>query len=358
MFLPSDTIGQLFVGDNAQRGWLWGTLRPNHAGEPWHILDIPGAGMHRVPILPPGELAVAEASAEPIPADRAERWSRTIGALGGTDIWQRLTELPIAVIGCGRAGSLVATHLARLGVQRLTIIDDDLVERHNLGEMDGVSEAMIGCAKVAAVADSLYEIVSPVRPHIQPVFASIRQPQAQLHARSTAVIFCCVDNDAARLTTAILATLHHCVLIDIGSGIAFPAPQRPVPATGSPSPPERTMAATVRMILPGDGCLLCRGGLADYAGALDALWRPGAHAAVPWHEQRAGSLRSLNQLAATLAVQLLQDLVAERRTSSTWVQPTFDSAGLLRCEYPNPPLPGTSCSLCRRAGMGEAGLIG
>ena len=52
-------------------------------------------------------------------------WSRTIGALG-EPAWRRLTELHVAIVGCGRTGSLVATGLNHMGVKRLALIDPDL----------------------------------------------------------------------------------------------------------------------------------------------------------------------------------------------------------------------------------------
>ena len=39
-----------------------------------------------------------------ISSDDSERWSQLIGALGGQDVWQRLTSLHCCLIGTGRTG--------------------------------------------------------------------------------------------------------------------------------------------------------------------------------------------------------------------------------------------------------------
>lgn len=71
-----------------------------------------------------------------------------------------------------------------------------------------------------------------------------------------------------------------------------------------------------------------------------------------------GSLRTLNQLAAALSVQMIQDLVAERLRTSTWAQAEFDEAGHLHVQYPPllPPADSPPCALCAKAGLGDGGL--
>lgn len=296
-----------------------------------------------------------------------------MGALGGEAVWQRLVGLRVAVVGCGRTGSLVAVTLARLGIRRLTLIDPDIVEAHNLGEMDAVTDDDLGRPKAEAIADHLRSLSPYVPVSFSPIAAPIAQPAALTATKGCDVLFCCADNDAARLATAILATLYHKVLIDIGTGIHFTTTDDPIrngfdtPTATQPEPqseiPNRMMGADVRLILAGDGCLLCRGNLTDYAQAVDDLCnhRPPAGLQIEqrdWRRQRAGSLRTLNQLAAALGVQMLQDLVAERLQTSTWAHAEFDEAGRLAVEYPpmQQPAGAEGCALCAKAGLGDEGL--
>jgi hypothetical protein len=119
------------------------------------------------------------------------------------------------------------------------------------------------------------------------------------------------------------------------------------------------MGADVRLILPSDGCLLCRGNLSNYAQAVEDLCSGSALENWPqqaWNQQRAGSLRSLNQLAAGLGGRMLQDLVGEPLQSSSWARVEFDDAGHLTVNYPQTPSDSSACILCKKAGSGDAGL--
>lgn len=355
---PPNIVGQVYVGHGPYRGHLWGYVRRQHGVEPLQHLKLIGPGMHRIAIADYG-LRISDRESEVSDAER-ERWSRTIGALGGEAVWQRLASLRIAVIGCGRSGSLAAVTLARLGIRHLTLIDPDVVERHNLGEMDVVTEADVGRPKAEALADHLRSLLTDGGDMVVPLVASIADPAALLAAKGCDVLVSCPDQDAARLAAAILATLYHRVLLDIGTGVHFPSAddlvRNPTSAIGN-----RVIGADVRLILPGDGCLLCRGHLTRYAEAVERLCRQALMATLPeeqrdWRRQRAGSLRTLNQLAVGLGIQMLQDLVAERLRASTWAHIEFDPAGRLQVTYPQPSGEPTPCPLCARAGLGDAGL--
>jgi predicted ThiF/HesA family dinucleotide-utilizing enzyme len=286
------------------------------------------------------------------------RWSRTIGALGGEASWQRLVRLRIAIIGCGRTGSLVAVTLARLGVRQLILIDPDVVEEHNLGEMDTVTHADLGKPKAEAIVTNLHSVINPQQ-ELVAILSSVTAESALAACKRADVLFCCADNDVARLVAAILATLYHKVLVDIGTGIHFTASDNQIRNPQS-AIRNRTMGADVRLILPGDGCLLCRGNLTNYNQAVENLCnhRPPVDLETTWSRQRAGSLRSLNQLAAGLGVHMLQELVTERIQQSVWARVEFDESGHLAVQYP-PTQPSTdipACALCAKAGLGDAGL--
>ncbi|MFQ5857644.1 MAG: ThiF family adenylyltransferase [Anaerolineae bacterium] len=356
--LPSDpslpgVVGHLYLGHGQWHGYLWGVVRTDGAIEPLHRLCLVGTGMHQIR-NPKFEIRNSN-------RDR-ERWSRTMGALGGEAVWQRLVGLRVAVVGCGRTGSLVAVTLARLGIRRLTLIDPDIVEVHNLGEMDAVTDDDLGRPKAEAIVGHLRSLLPHASASLFPIVAPIAQPAALAATKGCDVLFCCADNDAARLATAILSTLYHKVLVDIGTGVHFTVPDDPI-RNPQFEIRNRIMGADVRLILPGDGCLLCQGNLTDYAQAVDDLCnhRPPAGLQVGqrnWRRQRAGSLRTLNQLAAALGVQMLQDLVAERLRTSTWTHVEFDEVGRLAVEYPpmQQPAGADDCALCAKAGLGDEGL--
>jgi hypothetical protein len=77
-----------------------------------------------------------------------------------------------------------------------------------------------------------------------------------------------------------------------------------------------------------------------------------------WQDHRAGSLRSLNELATGLAVRMLEELVAERTETSTWAHLEFSEDGRLSVSYPmlqGSPIQ-TTCPLCAKAGQGDEAL--
>lgn len=208
---PPGLVGRLYLGHGPWRGFLWGNVRADTSIEPLHEFVLIGAGMHVLHIRDPHH---QDSSFHPSFSNRRAdamhtRWSRTIGALGGERTWERLTRLRIAVIGCGRTGSVVAVTLARLGIPRLTLIDPDLIEPHNLGEMDAVTDADLGRPKAEALADHLRALMPHPLASPLPVVAPLHNPEVRAAATACDVLVCCCDNDAARLTTAVLGTLYH-----------------------------------------------------------------------------------------------------------------------------------------------------
>ncbi|MGH8549014.1 MAG: HesA/MoeB/ThiF family protein [Methylococcales bacterium] len=276
------------------------------------------------------------------------RWSRTIGGLGDQTVWDRLIRLRIGIIGCGRSGSLVAGMLARSGVRTLSLIDPDILEAHNLGEMDCILDTDLDRSKADSIADTLKISLSGTEIRIEPVIAGIEAPVAWQALKNCDVLFSCVDNDAARLRATFLASQYHKVLIDIGTGVFF--------SDDDLAQPRRTMGADVRLIFPGSSCLVCYGSVSHYAEAIATLASARDNQVEHWQNRRAGSLRSMNQIAAGIAVQLLQDLVAERIHDSTWVHIEFGSDGRINVTYPEPSR-NTRCSVCAHSGQGDLEIV-
>ncbi|MGE0821743.1 MAG: ThiF family adenylyltransferase [Candidatus Binatia bacterium] len=211
---PPTVVGRLDLGTGPLRAYLWGSVSVENALEPLHRLSLVGAGMHVISVAPWSKAHVV--SALPAPVSSFARWSRMIGALGGEEVWQRLVRLCIALIGCGRTGSLVAATLARVGVHALTLIDPDLVEEHNLGEMDMVTLADVGRPKTQALAAHLsrahespdnFAPATAVASSIHSIPTSVTAASALAACNAAQVLFCCVDTDTARFATALIATL-------------------------------------------------------------------------------------------------------------------------------------------------------
>src|SRR5207244_2021060 len=96
----------------------------------------------------------------------------------------------------------------------------------------------------------------------------------------------------------------------------------------------RRMGADVRLVLPGR-CLSCFGQITGLGPAsttlLQALAPPPSSA---FQNERLGSLRSLNTVAAGLGQTLLEQLIDGRLTASTWLQLDVDDTGVPRLTHP------------------------
>jgi len=224
-----------------------------------------------------------------------ERWSRLIGALG-EKTWARMRRWEVCLVGVGRNGSLVVHSLVRMGVRKLSLIDPDLIETHNLDAMDAVGEGDIGKPKALAVADNLKAVNSEVELHPLPVSAFTQE--AVIAMKESDLLISCVDDNAARLFVSMVATCYLKPHLDIGTGVF---------AERS----SRFIGADVRLIVPGDGCLLCIGGAGDLRESLERLMAAQEGLELPhppWNRQRLGSLRSLNQMAVSEGMRLLEML--------------------------------------------------
>jgi molybdopterin/thiamine biosynthesis adenylyltransferase len=327
----------------ATAGWA----SPDGRG-PVEALRIAASGMPLVKLTPLREGAPLPRDGQAVAArpgltlPEEGLWSRTRGALGEAG-WRRLRALRVAVLGCGRSGSLAAAALWQTGVARLTLIDPDTLEEHNLGEMDAVTPADLGCAKVEAVTSALRGRPGGADSVLEPVAESALSLSALAGVKRSDVLVCCVDNGAARLAAAFLAALYLRPLLDVGTGIF---------RVGE----VRRMGADVRLVLPGAGCLLCQGGIAGLEGARrELLASPTPAPPGDWRRHRAGSLRSLNGVAVHLGLRLLEDLMDGRLVGSIWLHLEFDGAGVPGLEIRRPG-PDQACRLCRFTGHGDAGL--
>jgi hypothetical protein len=184
---------------------------------------------------------------------------------------------------------------------------------------------------------------------------SITADRALRRAASASVLACCVDNDAARLGAAILATCYHQVLIDVGTAMVGEAA---VSYEHDAAPPRPE--ADVRLILPDEGCILCcGGGVSNHQRAVEDLCDPNANREPQdqFGTGRLGSLRSMNQFASGLAVGMLEDLLVGRLTTSCWAHVEVATDGKRVIRYPEVG-PRANCRLCPKTGLGDASGLG
>jgi hypothetical protein len=277
------------------------------------------------------------ATLDPLPVEppAGERGSRTRGALGDA-VWHKLRGSRVAVIGASRNGSVVAVTLAMLGVGSITLVDPDRDEAHGLDAILGAVPGGVGHPKVLNRCEALLRI-RPGDLEIHPLALPFPDPRVSDRLRDVDLICTCVDRDAARLAAAHFANRWCKVHLDIGTGIF-----------GSGA--ERVMGGDIRLLLPGQGCVVCLGGLRDPGEAeYEVSGPPGALRRGPrptWNQQRSGSLVTLNSIACNLGVQMYLDLLAGRVTESRWCHVEFQPDGRLVHSVITSQTP--RCATCRR----------
>jgi hypothetical protein len=328
------------LGVGMAAGRLAGACRVGSSLRPLDSVRVAGAGLATVRFLEQAADPTSEVPALPWPEE--EMLSRTIGALG-EEAWRRLRGLHVALVGCGRTGSLMAIGLRRLGVRRLTLLDPDRLEPHNLGEMEAVGPADVGRLKAEALADALVSVLPASTRELTAVPGSVLSLSGLVALKPADMLVCCADRGSARLATALLAALYLKPLLDIGTGVL-----------NGPRPAGRRIGADVRLVLP-ERCLLCLGGIADLdAARRELLDGPAERAGEDWRRERRGSLWSLNATAVGLALRLLEDFMSGLRADSTWLHLETDATGLPTMESRSPS--GAGCPVCARAGTADAGL--
>lgn len=134
-----------------------------------------------------------------ISTTRSNRYIRQeiLGAFG-PDGQERLGRAHVALIGAGALGSTIADLLVRAGIGKLTLVDRDYVELHNLQRQTLYTEADVAAhtPKAVAAAERLSEINSDVE--ITPVVADVNSLSIQQIAAGAEILVDGTDNFETR----------------------------------------------------------------------------------------------------------------------------------------------------------------
>lgn len=95
-----------------------------------------------------------------------ERHSRQVMLLG-KDGQSRLSKLSIGIVGIGGTGSCVAEQLARLGVAKLVLIDDDELEESNISRMYGTFPDQLRNSVIQIFRRKMLPKVDVIGKHLQ-----------------------------------------------------------------------------------------------------------------------------------------------------------------------------------------------
>ena len=182
----------------------------------------------------------------------------------GQALNQDLSNLRVAVIGCGGTGSAVAALLSRLGVGQIVLIDNDIVDRTNLNRLHGARQADADAMlpKVIAVARSITELGLGVR--VVPIEAWVGDPGCRDALRACDIIFGCTDDNEGRLFLNRFSFYYLTPVLDVGLAIDV----------SKDEPPEiKCLDGRVTVIVPTQPCLSCRGVIDSQAARDEALRR-------------------------------------------------------------------------------------
>ena len=109
-----------------------------------------------------------------------------------------LEALRIGIIGLGSVGSVVAEGLARIGVRELVLIDDDLVEEHNLDRLLNAHAKDVGRAKTDIAEKAIRRASTANRIVVINHRKKIQHQEAYAAARDCDILISCVDSPIAR----------------------------------------------------------------------------------------------------------------------------------------------------------------
>ncbi|MGH1564560.1 HesA/MoeB/ThiF family protein [Mumia sp. DW29H23] len=165
----------------------------------------------------------------------------------GVDGQRTLAALNVAVIGAGGTGSAVAGQLVRIGVGRITLVDDDVVTAATPTRGHGIRLADLGQPKVDVLGEHLRDIGFGTQ--VEAINAPLHHPDALRAIAYADVVFSCVDGHGGRMILNRFAYAHLVPVIDLAVLV-------------SPSLDGRVeIDERVTWVAPGTACMLCRGRL-------------------------------------------------------------------------------------------------
>ena len=222
--------------------------------------------------------------------------------LFGTATTRLLRGLRIAVVGCSGTGSIVIELLARLGVGKLVLIDDDRIEARNVNRIMNSRMTDLTERKVEVLAQRIRAIGldTCVRTHAVNLYTR----EAVRAVAGADVVFGCMDTAEGRHLLNRIATFYVIPYIDLGVHLR---------ADGNGNIDEAS--GVVHYVQPGGSSLLSRGAYTLERVRAENLYRtnPKEYAV----QRRAGYIENVTEdspavisINATIASLAVSELLA------------------------------------------------
>lgn len=246
--------------------------------------------------------------------------SRTLRWISGDDL-AKIREKLVMVVGCGGTGSLFTLFAAQIGIERLVVADDDIVEPSNLSRFVSASTEDVGRRKVDVVCTDLTRRLPRCTIQVIPDrFPS--EPVIRLMAENRPLVVGCLDAVKSRVELDIACRRFGLTYLDIGTGFKHDDNDHVISSGGQ-----------VLISRAGAACIMCMGfrHVADARGY-----------AAPGVDIPAASVLTLNAVVAAMGLEIL---TAEAQgTSLTFNVLRFDRGSLVgRTEL---VVPEPDCRIC------------
>ncbi len=165
----------------------------------------------------------------------------------GTGTAENLSKLTIGIAGVSGTGSIVAEQLLRLGVKRLVLVDNDVVERRNLGRiLNSTSQDAQKAVNKAKMVQRVYQ-ASGLPTDVIAIDTVILEPQTVRALSQCDILFGCLDSVDGRHQLNRISTFYCIPYFDLGVSLT---------ADGKGGISEIT--GVVRYVIPGESTLLSR----------------------------------------------------------------------------------------------------
>jgi len=151
---------------------------------------------------------------------KREEFSRTVSAWGERQ-QNNLSNIKVGIVGIGSVGSQIAEGLLRTGIQNITLIDFDLVEKKNLDRLHGITYKDIGYLKSDVFSSLLARYKLLPSQTIRSVPFSIVEEHGFNSAIDCDILFCCVDRPWPRFVLNCISYAYLIPVIDGGIDAAY-----------------------------------------------------------------------------------------------------------------------------------------
>lgn len=139
-----------------------------------------------------------------------ERYDRQVRIEGWDQ--ENLTRAKIVVVGVGATGCEVAKNLALMGIGKLVLVDNDVVELSNLSRQMLFLDDNLGEPKAIVAADRLRKMNPLVK--VEPIFDDVRNLDESIFEEAD-VLVSCLDNWPVRRWLNSLAIALNKPLVDV-----------------------------------------------------------------------------------------------------------------------------------------------